>query len=472
MAEVVAVRIPQDNVNDDAVLLLAWLVQDGANVAADQPLIEVETSKATMDITSPAAGVIQIVVPGETEIPVGNVLCYIGDSLEAIQAFRSSGQIAVAPSHTESLCPEEAQCAVDQKDKAATQPCTEQDSECPSAGSTRFSHAALELIREHGLCEADFSGRGLIRTKEVLARLFPNAATVVPHATRPEPMAPSEPAQAIRGAAGVAIRSEAQSRTKRLETKLLSWSSRHTLRSSVVTTLTTTTPLPVRKTDPDAAERLSAALIHECGQLLKQFPAFNAYCDRDQVHFYERVHIGYALDAGKGLKVPVLQDADTKSLDELLEERRRFVAEYLIDKLRPESLASGTFTISDLSGSGVFLFDPLIVEAQSAILGVGADFAPPGSSFVAYNLVLSFDHRLIEGRLAARFVNELKERMLAHEEGPPAPHSTSAGAHESCCSRCGMTFREAAGRKHFLVQVATAADTRPDWVCTICLQGR
>ena len=471
MAEVTAVIIPQDNVNDDAVMLLAWCVKHGDRVEADQVLIEIETSKTTMEITSPASGIVHIERPGESEVPVGSVLCFIGESIEAIQSFRAAGSSKAkpeAPAKPETPTKPTAPNVV-----VASEPACETADVTPGVApsSTRFSRAALELMREHSLDESQFAGAGLIRTKEVLAKLFPAsaAATSVVEPTSASTCQPLKPTPSpIRGAAGVPIRSEPMSRTKRLEAKLLAWSSQVALRSSVTTTLVTTRPNPTRHTSPDAAERLAAATIFECGRLLKKFPAVNAYCDGENFQFYERVNVGYALDAGSGLKVPVFRDADSKSIDDLLAERRQYITEYLEGRLKPESLASGTFTITDLSGSGVLLFDPLIVEAQAAILGIAADVSPPGSSSVAYNLTLSFDHRLIEGRVAARFVNELRERLLAHEEGP----RDSAVTSERSCSRCGMTASAAASRKHFLVQVADQAPTATAWVCTNCLGGR
>jgi pyruvate/2-oxoglutarate dehydrogenase complex dihydrolipoamide acyltransferase (E2) component len=228
---------------------------------------------------------------------------------------------------------------------------------------------------------------------------------------------------------------------------------------------------PLRKTHPDAAELLAAHLIAECGRLLRKFPHLNAYCSGDEVHFYERVNVGYALDAGRGLKVPVFRDADLKEPETILQERREFIEAYLNNRLSPGALAGGTFSITDLSGSGVVQFEPLIVEGQAAILGVGANFLPATRPGVAYNLTLAFDHRLIEGRAAARFLNELKERMLAHEEGP-ARAAFEPDAPEPKCALCGMDRQQAASHKHFLVSTAGPVPGNTHWICTVCLQGR
>src|ERR1700733_9809772 len=90
MGNIIPVYIPQENVNDQTVKIIQWLVGDGDAVRTDQPLVEVETSKSTFEIQSPTAGVVLRAVAEKLEVPVGDVLCYIGESLTAIEAFRTS----------------------------------------------------------------------------------------------------------------------------------------------------------------------------------------------------------------------------------------------------------------------------------------------------------------------------------------------------------------------------------------------
>jgi len=131
---------------------------------------------------------------------------------------------------------------------------------------------------------------------------------------------------------------------------------------------------------------VSAVIIFETARLLKTFPLFNAYCADGSIHFYEQVNIGFAVDADRGLKVPVIRDADTKSLPEIAAEMQEAVVDYLNDSLPMKSLAGGTFTVTDLSGDGVFAFHPLINQGQSAILGICGEFFPPGSKEGMFNL--------------------------------------------------------------------------------------
>ena len=224
----------------------------------------------------------------------------------------------------------------------------------------------------------------------------------IPRSTREEPTA-AETEMTPRGAAGIPIRSETLPRSKRLEARLLSWSHLHALRSAVTTAVPTRGLRELKKKDAAVAEQLSAAVIFECARLLRKYPHLNAYCSDQQVNFYEQINISYALDVEHGLKTPVVRDADTKSLPAIIDERRQILVDYLNDELRPEAMAGATFTVTDLSGDDVFLFDPLIVEGQAAILGVGSEFTKPGATEGFYNLMLAFDHRIAEGRMAALF---------------------------------------------------------------------
>lgn len=479
MDDVTPIRIPQDNVNDDRVLILEWLVADGAAVAADQVLVEVETSKSVFEITAPHAGVLRILTPSNREIPVGDVLCLVGPTLEAIDRSRQAAapvrgavpQAVSGPAATSSapvVVP-----PVSPVPAAAT-------SLRSAPQSTRFSRQALEILQQRGLSSADFAGRGLLRARDLEPAANPTPVDAFCRtAGRDEPpAAPAAAAQiepaphAAKSAAGVPYQSEPLSRIKRVESRLLAWSTREAIRSSVSVLVPTAGRVRLETADPDAAENRTPFLIQACATLLRRYPLLNACCLGEEVRRYEQVHIGYAIDGGKGLKVPVLREADTRTLAAIAAERRRFVTEYLAESLRPVEFAGGTFTITDLSGAGVLTCDPLLSEGQSGILGIGAEHGPLDS--LQQQLVLAFDHRLVEGRMAAAFLNDLKGELVEYERTPLGSRSEAAdgSAGEPSCSRCGMTVSRAGERNHFLVSVAGARPGSHALVCTVCLRGR
>ena len=155
--------------------------------------------------------------------------------------------------------------------------------------------------------------------------------------------------------------------------------------------------------------------MFEAARLLRKHPVFNAFYEDGAVNYYDEVNVGFAVDAGEGLKVPVIRDADKKDLGAIAREIQDLLLAYTSGEITLEAASGGTFTVTDLSGEGVFSFQPLINHRQSAILGVGAESLAPGSSSGSYQLILAFDHRLTEGRAAARFLKDLRDKLSAYE---------------------------------------------------------
>jgi 2-oxoglutarate dehydrogenase E2 component (dihydrolipoamide succinyltransferase) len=166
---------------------------------------------------------------------------------------------------------------------------------------------------------------------------------------------------------------------------------------------------------PEWGSLPSAAIVFEAARLMRKHPVFNAFYDDGAVNYYDEVNAGFAVDAGEGLKVPVIRDADKKDLGAIAREIQDLLLAYTNGEITLEAASGGTFTVSDLSGEGVLSFQPLINHRQSAILGVGAEFFATGSSEGFYQLVLAFDHRLTEGRAAAQFLKDLRGQLSAYE---------------------------------------------------------
>jgi hypothetical protein len=141
-----------------------------------------------------------------------------------------------------------------------------------------------------------------------------------------------------------------------------------------------------------------------------------------------------------------------------------------------ESQAGGTFTITDLSNDGVLTFHPLINQGQSAILGIGAEFFPPGSREGFFNLILSFDHQLSEGRSAARLLRDLAQRLQAYETALAVEPDNHTGTEELHCAHCltplsRLQRLDPQGRGDlFLVQVVQPGG-KTEHRCSVCLQG-
>jgi pyruvate/2-oxoglutarate dehydrogenase complex dihydrolipoamide acyltransferase (E2) component len=205
-------------------------------------------------------------------------------------------------------------------------------------------------------------------------------------------------------------------------------------------------------------------IVHEAARLLRKYPIFNAFYEGGNAHYHESVNIGVAIDAGRGLKVPVLTNADQRTFAEIRMEVENFVLAYLDDTLPVQCFAGGTFTVTDLSGEDVFSFAPLINQGQCAILGVGSEYFSPGSAEGVFNLILAFDHRLTEGRAAAEFLKDLRDRLASYERSLRSPEE------EPGCSRC---LRTASDLRELSVPVLLGMGPagRPEPICANCILG-
>jgi len=156
-----------------------------------------------------------------------------------------------------------------------------------------------------------------------------------------------------------------------------------------------------------------ALLLKACVSSLKQFPQFNASLDGDDLVLKQYYHLGFAADTPQGLVVPVIRDVDKKGLIDIAGELTALSGKARDGKLTPTEMSGGTFTISSLGGLGGTAFTPIVNAPEVAILGVTKSAMKPvwnGKEFVPRLMVplsLSYDHRVIDGALAARFATHL-----------------------------------------------------------------
>ena len=421
-----AVIAPHEIVNDESVLLLQWLVKDGEKVERGHHLVTIETSKATMDIEAPVAGYVRFDIPKGTEVKVGGVLCYITNSPnEAIP--KTSELVAKGPL---TASPDRSSAAL--------------------STSTRFSRQAETLMTQHGLTKEQFAGKGLVTAEDVLKLVNGHKAS--------EPRRP-----AVSLPTRVPVRIEELPRRKRMEVKYLT--AGQNAASSLVNVICSTRGLKAAAhIHPTLQGGPLPLILHEVARLLRKYPVFNAFYGDGKVHYYEAVNVGIAMDAERGLKVPVLTNADQRSIAEIRMEVENFVLSYLDDTLPVQALADGTFTVTDLSGEDVYSFVPLINQGQAAILGIGAEYFPPGHSDGLFNLMLAFDHRLTEGRTAAALLKDLRDRLASYERALRGPDA------EPQCARCLRTSSELAELNvTLLLGIQQAGETSP--ICGNCILG-
>ena len=460
------VRVPNENVNDETVTILQWRVADGDRVAAEQPLVEVETSKANFDIPAPAAGVVRMAAANGAEVRIGAVICYIGDNAAAIDA-------AIAKTTQSAEVASEEPAAVAQSEPAPAPPPGSQAIAPSIRGtSTRIGPKARAALRNNGLSEEQFRNCGLVTEQHVLEFLAARDGKPAPRRERGPAAAKHETAAQTEREFSTSIPVDRRElpRSKRLEARYLGWSRANAL-PSLVTVAVPTRGLRLRpQCDPAVPGLISAAIIFESSRLLLRFPQFNAFHASGALNVYKEVNIGFAIEAGQGLKVPIIRHASTKTLPQIISEKQSLLIGYLDNQLTPEHLFGGTFTVTDLSGEGAFSFLPLINQGQSAILGVGAELATGSNGGGMYNLILAFDHQVADGRAAAQFLTELRDRMVGYEASLIGPSGGGNDAPEAACEMCYRSVSELhALKRHLLKAVGPAGADR--LICTICAEG-
>jgi pyruvate/2-oxoglutarate dehydrogenase complex dihydrolipoamide acyltransferase (E2) component len=355
MSEPIPVTVPQINPNDEHAVVVRWHVAKGARVRAGQPLVTLETTKTTFDVDAPSDGYAFFEHEPNAELAVGAPVAWIADD--------------------------------DRPIKAATVPARPLRGLNDAAG--RFTRKALKLMKERGLTEADFAGNDKVDADAVeRVAAAPGAA---------------ESARAPRGAVPLAL-----SPSKITEIQTLKRVHEQAVPSTVSTELDAER-LDARLRREAATHGPVSALelaLYETSRLLLEWPELNGFYSDGRAWAHENVAIGFAVNLGRSLRVPVVRGASSGSLRDVARAVRELTLRYMREELAIEDVTGGTFTITDLSGEGAVHFVPVLNERQSAILGL---CAPRNDG--SRELVLTFDHRLSDGMRAARFLSALRARL-------------------------------------------------------------
>ncbi|MEJ5365717.1 MAG: dihydrolipoamide acetyltransferase family protein [Desulfosoma sp.] len=397
------------------------LVRSGDPVTEGQPLLIVETDKAAVEIPSPFTGVVQTV-----HVQAGQVV-RVGDPLVTV---KEEGEPA-----------EESPAA-----PAPGRPMEARPPEAPEGLPVPASPATRRLARELGvdLRRVRPSGPGGRVTAEDVRRAAEAAAIperpaalhgvappeapepleeerIPPRAVPPAPSAVSAGAPAFPAERRVPLKSFRRVIARRMAeawARVPHVSHHDGVDISELERLRE--ELNRKAADPERRLSLTPFLVKAAVAVLKEFPAFNARLDeeRQEIVLKADYHIGVAVDSPRGLVVPVLKDADRKSITELAAELRALSQRARSGELSPDDVSGGTFTLTNIGALGGRGFTPIINYPQTAILGAGkARLEPVVTGTLDEHtltvrlilpVVLAFDHRVVDGADGARFVNRLK----------------------------------------------------------------
>jgi pyruvate dehydrogenase E2 component (dihydrolipoamide acetyltransferase) len=390
----ISVVMPALEMAQETGKLISWLKKEGELVAQGEPLLEVETDKAVMEIESPASGVlVGIKVEAGTEVPVGRTIAWIvqpGEVPPTDEVATASGRktTAVVPSATSIS---ESADQTPPPMQSVTQP-------------IKISPKARRLASERGVNLSDVRGSGA--GGEILASDI------------------------------VAV---AESKASTPPAKIPNINSISRLMADRTTQSWTTVPhfFIVREVDASALNEArlklgpaieqshrvklthSDLLVALVAVVLRKHPRINSsWSSSDGIRANSEINLGLAMAVDDGVVAPVIHNASQTELSEIALQRHGLTERARGGKLRPDDIAGGTFTISNLGMFGVDAFTAIIIPPQAAILAVGAitDRVVPVSGLPAIRptmtLTLSSDHRVVDGARAADFLRDLVEAIL------------------------------------------------------------
>ena len=405
-------------------VLSQWVKHEGDRVRKGDVLAVIETDKAAMDMEAYDEGVLtRILVAEGASVPIGTPIAVIGEAAAA----------GTAPSPMPA--PDQAERAV------VPAPAPAPPTAASPAGRLPASPLARKLARERGVDPSTVSGSGpggrIVRADIENATREHGAAQPVPQPTaptgpaRPAPGSPSAaplegviPSPIPSAAAPLAPAADAEeiplTTVRRLTAQRLAASARDAPHFYLTVAAAADDLLAFRaqanqRRGADLKITVTDLLTRACATALAAHPEVNVSWDETRILRYRHVNIGIAVAIDDGLIVPVIRDADRKTVTEIAREAHDLTTRARARKLTPDELSGGTFTVSNLGMYGIRQFTAVINPPQAAILAVGEAIRQPvvrGDQVTiatTMTLTLSIDHRAVDGATAARFLTDLRE---------------------------------------------------------------
>jgi 2-oxoglutarate dehydrogenase E2 component (dihydrolipoamide succinyltransferase) len=391
------IKIPPVGESISEVTLSRWIKNDGDYVEMDEIIAELESDKATFELTAEKAGVLKTKVSEGETIAVGTVVCEIDTDAKAAAPAEKAAPTA----------------AKEEKPAAAPSMVAE-----PSASyaSGHPSPAAAKILAEKGVDAAAVSGTGKdgrITKEDAMA------AANKPAAAKPVAAAPAT-APKVAGARN-ARREKLSNLRKRVARRLV----RVKNETAMLTTFNEVDMSPIMELRGKYKDKFKEKFGVGLGfmsfftkavcEALKEFPAVNAMIDGEEIVYHDYADISIAVSAPKGLVVPVIRNADSMNLAEIEKAVLELAGKARESKLTIEEMSGGTFTITNGGVFGSMMSTPIINAPQSAILGMHNIVERP----VAVNgqvvirpmmyVALSYDHRIIDGRESVGFLVRVKQ---------------------------------------------------------------
>jgi pyruvate dehydrogenase E2 component (dihydrolipoamide acetyltransferase) len=454
--ETTVVKLPELGESVTEGTVTRWLKQVGDDVAADESLLEVSTDKVDTEIPSPVSGtLLEIKVNEDETVEVGAELAVIGSGDAAGsgggEAPPAPAEEAQAPEQSAEEQPEEAapeaaeppaeeqaepeQPAAETAPAEPAQPAAQATPEQAAGSGGRDSSAYVtplvrKMAAQHGVDLAAVVGTGVggrIRKQDVLDAAAQQGTDTTPTRPAPGAAATSEAPSPLRG------KTDPMSRLRKVIASRMVESLQTMAQLTTVVEVDVTSISRLRdsaKADFAAREGVKLSYMPFFAKAaidaLKQHPSLNAAIDTEkgEVTYYDRENLAIAVDTERGLLTPVIKEAGDLSIAGLARKIADVAERTRTNKITPDELSGGTFTITNTGSRGALFDTPIINLPQVAILGTGAvvkravviDDPNLGETIAVRQMVylaLTYDHRLVDGADAARFLTDVRARLEA-----------------------------------------------------------
>jgi 2-oxoglutarate dehydrogenase E2 component (dihydrolipoamide succinyltransferase) len=406
--------------------ITVWLKKEGDFVLEGEDLFELETDKATLAIPSPAAGVLSIRVKEGSEVTIGQVVADLETDKVSDKIARLEGK-PVEAAHTKTKSEREPEIESDKKVVDLKESKKEKSTQLP------LSPAVRHYMEEHGLKPEEITGTGKdgrITKKDVLQIIEEKKQLEGKRVAAGEPAGSSmKTSQARKPEIAPLAAVERQTRVtmstiRRRTAERLVASQQSAAHLTTFNEVDMAKILEIREQYRESFEKkhgvrlgFMSFFVKACCSALAEFPEVNAYIEGDEIVYNNFYDIGIAVSTERGLLVPVLRDADRMNFAEIEGEVRMFAEKARNKKLSIDNLQGGTFTITNGGVFGSLLSTPIPNPPQTAILGMHKIQKRP----VVVNdevvirpmmyVALTYDHRLIDGRVAVSFLVKVKELL-------------------------------------------------------------
>jgi pyruvate dehydrogenase E2 component (dihydrolipoamide acetyltransferase) len=419
--------------------LSRWLKHEGDKVSMGEPLAEIDTDKATMEMQALSSGVLRKILINEGEsAPLGQPIGIIGEPDEDISALLKEAAAPrpepKAPAEPASLPESDAAPAVEQ---SATSP--RQEPQAPSistvsgdgtkaqppseaGGRVLISPIAARMAAETGVNLSSLRGSGpggRIIKRDIEQAMAGKQATVKPFAPHLRAVAPSRSFGKPVTHGPSSYRDEPLSEMRRTIARRLVTSLGPVPHFFLTTEIDMERAADMRRAmneiDPELKVSVNDIVIKVAAAALVQHPEVNASFQDKTIRYYEHVDIGVAVATENGLITPVVRSADLKSLTEIAAEIRELAERARARKLKPEEYTGASFSISNLGMFGIDEFTAVINPPEAAILAVGAMAPKPVARETevvvrqTMRVTMSCDHRVVDGAIGARFLQTFKK---------------------------------------------------------------